>query len=78
MESNVQNAFLHKLKDTQEQVSLFTTNGFRMIGVITAFDQDTVVIKDGNRHMIVYKHAISTIAPDSKVAIQNRAEDETV
>ena len=44
-------------------LTLFLMNGFQLRGVITGFDSFVVVlVSDGNQQMI-YKHAISTLAP---------------
>lgn len=44
-------------------VTLFTMNGFQLRGIITGYDSEAVVlVSDGRQHMI-YKHAISTLAP---------------
>ena len=44
-------------------VTLYTMNGFQIRGIITGYDSTAVVlVSDGRQHMI-YKHAISTLAP---------------
>ena len=44
-------------------VTLFLMNGFQMRGVITGFDAFVVVLDSDGKQQVVYKHAISTIAP---------------
>ena len=44
-------------------VTVFFMNGFQLRGIITGYDSAAVVlVSDGGQHMI-YKHAISTLAP---------------
>ena len=51
-------------------VTLFLMNGFQMRGVITGFDAFVVVLNSDGRQQIVYKHAISTIAPAYPVELE--------
>ena len=38
-------------------------NGFQLRGVLRAFDSFTVVLDSDGRQQLLYKHAISTLAP---------------
>ena len=51
---------------------MFLMNGFQMRGVITGFDAFVVVLDSDSRQQVIYKHAISTIAPMRTV---DRAEE---
>lgn len=62
MEMNVQYKFIDKLVEEKNQVTVFTINGYRMNGVITCQDQETIMIESGDMKQLVYKNAISTIA----------------
>ena len=42
---------------------MFLMNGFQMRGVITGFDAFLVILDSEGRQQVIYKHAISTIAP---------------
>ena len=44
-------------------VTLFLVNGFQLRGVITGFDCFVVVLESEGKQQVIYKHAISTIAP---------------
>jgi host factor-I protein len=46
---------------------MFLMNGFQMRGVIRGFDAFVVVLESEGRQQIIYKHAISTIAPNRPV-----------
>ena len=54
--ANLQDIFLFKAKRERVPVTLFLMNGFQMRGTITGFDAFAV-------QKVIYKHAISTIAP---------------
>ena len=55
---NLQDTFLEKWKEDGSLLRAYLRNGIGLEGVIESFD-DSVIILDG---MLVYKHALSTIA----------------
>ena len=61
--ANLQDLFLLRARREALPVTLFLMNGFQMRGVITGFDAFVVVLDSDGRQQIIYKHAISTIAP---------------
>ena len=61
---NIQDAFLASARRTAVRVTLFLMNGYQLRGVITAFDPYVVVVNSDGKQQIIYKHAISTIAPE--------------
>lgn len=61
--ANLQDQFLLKARRERVPVTLFLMNGFQMRGVITGFDAFVVLLDSEGRQQVVYKHAISTIAP---------------
>lgn len=75
MKTSLQNAILTKLQQERRVVTLFTVNGFQMKGRITAFDEAVVVMEIRNEQQIVYKHAVSTIAPSQAVNLEDLREE---
>ena len=61
--ANLQDIFLTKARRDKVPVTLFLMNGFQMRGVITGFDSFVVVLDSEGKQQVIYKHAISTIAP---------------
>ena len=61
--ANLQDLFLLRARRESVPVTLFLMNGFQMRGVITGFDAFVVVLDSDGKQQVVYKHAISTIAP---------------
>lgn len=60
---NIQDGFLFQsLKDGRPMLLELVT-GNRLDGRIRRFDRFAVVIETGGREVLVYKHAIATIAP---------------
>jgi len=61
--ANLQDIFLTKARRDRVPATLFLMNGFQMRGIITGFDSFVVVLDSEGKQQIIYKHAISTIAP---------------
>lgn len=66
---NVQDAFLASARRLAARVTLFLMNGYQLRGVITAFDPYVVVLVSDGKQQVIYKHAISTIAPEHPISI---------
>ena len=60
---NLQDVFLASARRNETPVTVFLMNGFQMRGVITGFDAFVVVLDSDGKQQVIYKHAISTIAP---------------
>ena len=72
--NNLQEIFLTQLRRERRPVTMFLMNGFQMRGIITGFDAFVVVLDSEGRQQIIYKHAISTIAPARNVTLWEDAE----
>ena len=60
---NLQDAILSEVRRERIPVTLFLMNGFQLRGVITGFDSFVVVLVSDGKQQMIYKHAISTLAP---------------
>ena len=60
---NLQDAILKEVRRDKVPVTLFLMNGFQLRGTLTGFDAFVVVLDSEGRQQVIYKHAISTIAP---------------
>ena len=61
--TELQEAILREVQADRVPVTLFLMNGFQLRGVITGFDSFVVVLVTDGRQQMIYKHAISTLAP---------------
>ena len=61
--TNLQEAILNEVRRDHIPVTLFLMNGFQLRGVITGFDSFVVVLVTDGKQQMIYKHAISTLAP---------------
>ena len=60
---NLQEAILQEVRRDRIPVTLFLMNGFQLRGIITGFDSFVVVLVSDGKQQMIYKHAISTLAP---------------
>ena len=60
---NLQDAILKECRREKAPVTLFLMNGFQLRGIITGFDSFVVVLVSDGKQQMIYKHAISTLAP---------------
>ena len=60
---NLQEAILKEVRRDKVPVTLFLMNGFQLRGVITGYDSFVVVLVSEGKQQMIYKHAISTLAP---------------
>ena len=67
---NLQDAFLNRARAERVPVTLFLMNGVQLRGVLRAFDSYTVVIDSDGKQQLIFKHAISTIAPVRPIALE--------
>ena len=72
--TNLQDAFLTLARRQDVPLTVFLVNGFQMRGVVRGFDPFTVVLESEGRQQLIYKHAISTIAPQRNIDLRS-AED---
>ena len=61
--NNLQEAILQEVRRDRVPVTLFLMNGFQLRGIITGFDSFVVVLVSDGKQQMIYKHAISTLAP---------------
>ena len=62
-QSNLQDTFLNSVRKNKNPVTLFLVNGVKLQGIITWFDNFSVLLRREGTVQLVYKHAISTIMP---------------
>ena len=68
--NNLQEIFLTQVRREHRSVTMFLMNGFQMRGYVTGFDAFTVILTTDGKQQVVYKHAISTIAPERPVSLE--------
>ena len=60
---NLQHNFLNAMRRSKSSVTIFLVKGVKLQGVITWFDQFSLLLRRDGIAQLVYKHSISTIMP---------------
>ena len=66
---NLQETFLNQLRKDKLSVTIFLINGVKLQGIITWFDNFSILLKRDLHIQLVYKHSISTIMPSESISI---------
>ncbi len=69
MSQNVHEDFLNDLKKNKVSVTVFLINGVKLQGIITWFDENSLLLRRDGHTQLIYKHAVSTIMPSTAVDI---------
>jgi host factor-I protein len=73
---NVQDVFLNKIRKEKMTVTVFLVNGVKLQGVVTWFDNFSVLLRRDSHVQLVYKHAISTIMPGGPLSLYDGDEED--
>ena len=68
-QQNLQDTFLNHLRKTKVPVTVFLVNGVKLQGIITWFDNFSMLLRRDGVSQLVYKHAISTIMPGGPISL---------
>lgn len=60
---NLQDLFLNHLRREKTPVTMFLVKGVKLQGIVTWFDNFSILLRRDGQSQLVYKHAISTIMP---------------
>ncbi len=60
---NLQDTFLNLLRRNKTPVTVFLVKGVKLQGIVTWFDNFSMLLRRDGQSQLVYKHAISTIMP---------------
>lgn len=73
---NVQDVFLNHIRKNKVSVTVFLVNGVKLQGVVTWFDNFSVLLRRDAHSQLVYKHAISTVMPAQPIQLFEPAKEE--
>jgi host factor-I protein len=66
---NVQDVFLNAIRKNKTPVTVFLVNGVKLQGIVTWFDNFSMLLRRDGHTQLVYKHAISTVMPSAPVSL---------
>jgi host factor-I protein len=64
---NLQDQFLNLLRKNKTPVTMFLVKGVKLQGIVTWFDNFSILLRRDGQSQLVYKHAVSTIMPSMPV-----------
>lgn len=75
---SLQDAFLNLLRKSKAPVTMFLVKGVKLQGIVTWFDNFSILLRRDGQSQLVYKHAISTIMPGAPMdADQFESQSQT-
>lgn len=74
---NLQDVFLNTARRQHISVTLFLVNGVKLQGLITWFDNYSILLKRDGHIQLIYKHAVSTIMPATAIDLKEQLPDDT-
>lgn len=75
-QQNVQDVFLNAIRKEKQTVTVFLVNGVKLQGIITWFDNFSMLLRRDAHVQLIYKHAISTIMPNGPLQLYDSADDD--
>ena len=73
---NVQDVFLNHVRKNKLPLTIFLINGVKLQGVISWFDNFSVLLRRDGHVQLVYKHAISTVMPAAAIQLFDPSREE--
>lgn len=73
---NVQDVFLNYIRKNKTAVTVFLINGVKLQGIISWFDNFSVLLRRDGHVQLVYKHAISTVMPATAIQLFDPAKED--
>jgi host factor-I protein len=70
----LQDAFLNAVRRAKLPVTMFLVKGVKLQGIVTWFDNFSVLLRRDGHSQLIYKHAISTIMPSGPIDIAGLVE----
>jgi len=72
---NLQDVFLNHIRKNKTPVTIFLVNGVKLQGIVTWFDNFSVLLRRDHHSQLVYKHAISTVMPTGPIQLFEADKD---
>ncbi|MFP6732171.1 MAG: RNA chaperone Hfq [Alphaproteobacteria bacterium] len=73
---NIQDVFLNYVRKNKTSVTVFLVNGVKLQGVISSFDNFSMLLRRDGHVQLVYKHAISTVMPATIIQLYDPVKEE--
>ena len=67
--ASLQDVFLNLLRKNKTPVTMFLVKGVKLQGIITWFDNFSILLRRDGESQLVYKHAVSTLMPGQPIDV---------
>lgn len=72
---NLQDVFLNTIRKEKVPVTVFLVSGVKLQGVVTGFDNFSILLRRDSHVQLIYKHAVSTIMPSQPINMQDNSSE---
>ena len=76
-QQNLQDAFLNLLRKNKTPVTMFLVKGVKLQGIVTWFDNFSILLRRDGQSQLVYKHAVSTIMPGQPIDVRQFSSQDS-
>ena len=76
-QQNLQDAFLNLLRRNKIPVTMFLVKGVKLQGIVTWFDNFSILLRRDGQSQLVYKHAVSTIMPGQPMDVRQFSSQDS-
>jgi host factor-I protein len=73
-QTSLQDLFLNALRRAKTPVTMFLVKGVKLQGIVTWFDNFSVLLRRDGQSQLIYKHAISTVMPAGSLDVAGLVE----
>jgi host factor-I protein len=73
--ANVQDVFLNYLRKHKTPTTVFLINGVKLQGIVTWFDNFSILLRRESHSQLIYKHAVSTVMPNDPIQLFEGADN---
>ena len=72
---NLQDTVRNSVRKSKTPLTIFLVNGVKLQGIVTWFDNFSVLLRRDSHSQLVYKHAISTVMPTTPIQLFEPEQD---
>ena len=69
--ASLQDQFLNLCRKNKTPVTMFLVKGVKLQGIVTWFDNFSILLRRDGQSQLVYKHAVSTIMPGTPIDLRH-------
>ncbi len=76
---SLQDVFLSAAARERTPMAVYLVNGVMLQGTVVAYDQFSMLLERGGQAQLIYKHAVSTLQPETAMALggEHGSDDHT-